>query len=353
MAFLVPLFIFSGLVFFLWKPTLALLRKTLDFIVLCAVAQGGSGKRNSMPKKFRLHLYVCQTDYLDESSVAEIFRFLTSLLETSVDIRAFHKILLTYSHTILYRDRRDGSLRGIVGVGMERNRESGNEYSVLRLGLTYIEKEYRDGPYLYYIMTYLRVMEFLRHPFTPFYAISKVFGYRGYGKLSHNVRCIYPSYREETPDHIKKIMLDYAMKVKFPNEVYDPKSSILKRKIVTMKSHVSEPRAVDSKDPHVKFFVKTNPGWNLGHQMVTLAVVDFRDILGLVYNSVSRTMKAMLSQTSRQNGSRKKPRLLKRLTFQSELGNQSLVEVLKRSDNLDFPESNGEEDYLEDLSEII
>ena len=40
--------------------------------MLWNVARDGSTKKIAVPAKNRLHIYVCQTDYVDESSVVEI-----------------------------------------------------------------------------------------------------------------------------------------------------------------------------------------------------------------------------------------------------------------------------------------
>ena len=73
-----------------------------------------------MSAKMHLHIYICPTEYLDESSIVEQYKFLKKFWDFSVNIQGFHKILLVYSHAVLYRERRDGSLRGISLMKLER-----------------------------------------------------------------------------------------------------------------------------------------------------------------------------------------------------------------------------------------
>ena len=296
--------------------------------MLWTVARGGSEKKRSMAAKMRLHVYICPTEYMDESSVTELYKFLSTLLDSSMTIQEFHKVLLSYSYAVIYRERRDGSLRGIFLMSLEKMKHEGKYFTLLRLGLSFIEKEYRGGPYIHYVFSYFRIMEFLRHPFTPFYVFGKVFGYRGYATLCNNFRHIYPGYKQETPDHIKKIISEFAMKLKMPNEEYDSDNCVLKREYVHMKNFVSEPGRIDIKDPNVEFFIKTNPGWKKGHQLITLSIVDLGDIMLIVYKML---VKVLTGSTRRDKG-KKKPKLLRRMTFQSDLANESIGKIFSECD---------------------
>ncbi len=55
------------------------------------------------------------------------------------------KVILTYSNILLFRDKMDGSLRGITLVGFHRNKE----YTFMKIGLAFITNFYKGAPNLY------------------------------------------------------------------------------------------------------------------------------------------------------------------------------------------------------------
>ena len=337
------------LVYVSWRLIQVLFYYFAEYLVLWIVATGGSEKRRNIAARMRLHVYVCPTDYLDESSVVELFKFLNNHLDSSVDIQGFHKVLLSYSYAVLFRERRDGSLRGIFLMALDRVKKDGKSYTVLRPGLSFFEKEYRGGPYIYYVFSYFRIKELLCHPFTPFYILGKAFSYRSYGVLTHNFAHVYPSHNRETPDSIKQIINDVALKVKLPTEVYDPETFVLKREFVSMKNFVSEAGNADTSDPNINYFITINPGWEKGHQLITLSKVEVLDVVRVVYRMLSKAVRGR----RRDQGSRK-PKLLRRNTFQSDFANMSSKRVFLECDLTGHHHpSETADDSIEDLDELF
>ena len=70
----------------------------------------GQGRRNINAK--RLHAYVYKTELVDEVSVNELYRFVTSMLHTEATIKQFYTLLVSYKYAVTCREIRDGSLRG-------------------------------------------------------------------------------------------------------------------------------------------------------------------------------------------------------------------------------------------------
>ena len=305
---------------------------------------GGSEKRRSMSAKMRLHVYVCPTEMMDESSVAELFKFLNNHLDSSVNIQAFQKVLLSYTYAVLFRERRDGSLRGLFVLSLDRCKKGEKCYAVLRPGLSFFEKEYRGGPYVYYVFSYFRIKEFFLHPFTQFYVFGKVFSYRSYAVLTHNLAHVYPSYNRDTPEDIKSIINGFADKVKLPGEVYDPDKFILKRETVAMKEFVSEPGDANINDPNIRFFVERNPDWSKGHQLLTLSSVDFADIVCVICRTLRKAIKGRREGKESHN-----PVLMKRISFQSEFAGLSSKRLLEECD---VGGSHNDLDYLDDLGDL-
>ena len=64
-------------------------------------------------------------------------------------VQEFHKLALSYTYAVIYRERNDGSLRGVMFVGIERKQQdNGKPYTVIRIGLSFLQLNYRGGPYM-------------------------------------------------------------------------------------------------------------------------------------------------------------------------------------------------------------
>lgn len=94
-------------------------------------------------------------------------------------------------------------------------------------------------------------------------------GYKTYRFLPVFFREFYPTYRQPTPFHLKRI-LDALAQLKFPGE-YDPASGIIRfSQAVPLRRGVAEATERRLKDPHVAFFVAANPGHAEGDQLACL-----------------------------------------------------------------------------------
>ncbi len=342
---LLKLIVSLAILYLVWKLFRLLFFYFSEYLVLWVVANGGNANRRSISAKMRMHFYMCPTELMDEESVIEMFKFLNNQVDHSLDIKEFHKVLLSYTYAVLFRERRDGSLRGLFLLSLDKVKDNNMSYTVLKPGLSFFEKEYRGGPYFYYIFAYLCIREFILHPLTPFYMFGKAFSYRSYATATHTVSHVYPSYNRKTPDHIKNLIDEYANKTRLPGEEYDSERCVLKRERSHMRSFVSEASRVDTNDPNVKFFIDTNPGWEKGHQLLTLSVVQLRDIFRVIYRIFIK------------GGQRKgKPRRERRNTFQLDSANLWSKKVLEECDIHDHEDHHPvvfKDDSMQDLNTLL
>ena len=281
--------------------------------MLWNIATDGRPGRRKMNAKMRLYMFVITTDLLDECSLTEIYSFLISMVDNQdSNIQEFHKLALSYTYAILYRERNDGSLRGVTFVGIDRKQQdNGKSYTVIRIGLTFFQLKYRGGPYLYTISAYLFFRELIMHPLTPLYFFGKPYSYKSYCVIAHNFKYVYPRYDLETPDFLRDMINDYGLKMKLPNETYNMDTFVLERERSKMKTFVAILDEESHKDPHIRFFVKRNPGWILGHQLMTVALVKWIDFFRVILKATLR------AKQGKKNG-KKKPECMKRLSNKSE-----------------------------------
>ena len=245
----------------------------------------------------RLHAYVCKTELLDEISVNELYRFVTSMLHTEVTIKQFHKHLLSYKYAITCREVHGGSLRGVFFVCVKPRELDGQRYIFIRVGLTFFENGYQGGPLLYYVVAYHVLMQRLRYPRTPVYIAAKAFSYKSYLALVNSVKEVYPRLDAKTPPFIKKIIDNYALAVKHDDEHYDRESCVLKRELAYLKQPVAPISSADLSNPHIQFFNNQNPGWCKGHQLIMVARVTWSDLLCVLFKIIGRSRNQNVSQT--------------------------------------------------------
>ena len=303
--------------YFLWRLLKLVHFYFREYYVLWNIAMGGASERRALSAKMRLHVYVCKTELLDEVSVNELYSFLVKMMDSDVSIEAFHhSVLLSYKFAIIARDRKDGSLRGVTLMGIDRKELNGVKFTLIKLGLSFFQNYYRGGPLLYYVFAYHVLKELALHPLTPLYVIGKAFSHKSYSILCNNIARSYPRYDMVTTDFIKSLLNDFGMGVKSPSEEYDPETFVLKRERTSMKHGVAVLQPEDLKDPHIKFFVERNPGWVKGHQLMATGEVRWSDLINILWYSVARAIRA------RREGSARKPRkqstFSRRYSFQCE-----------------------------------
>ena len=114
------------------------------------------------------------------------------------------------------------------------------------------------------MLSYLVMIEHLKHPFTPVYVMSIVSGYRAY---LHGVpmKEYYPIYNKETPEHYKKMIADYAeevVRLKYGGRAnYNRETFVIEQQGNYLADHLTTLPEQDLQNPHIKFFVERNPGW--------------------------------------------------------------------------------------------
>ena len=95
-----------------------------------------------------------------------------ALYYTTLRIEVFHKILLQYTYVALFRDKTDGSLRGMTLIGIDREVVEGKNYTVIKVwldhviaascdhyshqqsGLVLFKNAYHGGPMIVLLMVY-------------------------------------------------------------------------------------------------------------------------------------------------------------------------------------------------------
>jgi len=297
-----------------------------EYFILWNVAVGARSDRRQISTKIRLHAYVCKTELLDEVSVNELYSFARGMIRSDFTIQDFHGTLLSYKYAIVCRERMDGSLRGMMLLGIERKAKDGQNYTLVRLGLSLFLNYYRGGPLLYYVTAYHILKELVQRPHTPLYVAGKAFSYKSYLVLANTFNEYYPRYNVPTPDFEKSIIDDFGRGVATSSEVYDAERGVLCREHSVIKEHIASITSEERENPHIKFFEEQNPGWVKGHQLCVVAKVTWYDLICVLLKAAKRAYSASKGVESKGKRSSKYSR---QFSFQSESARKYAVKCLE------------------------
>ena len=263
-----------------------------DYYTLWNIAFGSSPQRRQVSARFRLHCYVAFTRLFDAASVCELYAFLTDKIATDVPVEDFHQIVLSYKYAVLFREKMDGSLRGVMLFDKLRKDHAGMKYTIFRLGLAFFHPNYQGGPLLYYFLLYHTIKEAVLRPNRPLFVIGKLFSYKSYLGMVNSIESVYPQCGKETPEFEKTLINEFAESVRRPCEKYNAETFVLERELSCVKNFVSPISNEDLKNQHIRFFVERNPGWCKGHCMFFIAKIKWSDIFRNLWKAISRARAA-------------------------------------------------------------
>ena len=281
--------------------------------MLWNVAFGGRSDRRQMSAPLRLHAYVCKTHLLDEVSVNELFDFAGTMVQSGITISKFHTILLSYKYAVAFRERKDGSLRGMLLLNIihstcskqtaellkvddcsksEVEAIEQKQYTLIQLGLALFQPYYRGGPLLYFVTAYHIMKELVLHPFTPLYVVCKLFSYKSYVALARILKKVYPRHNAATPPFEKAIIDEFGFRIAGPGgDVYNRDTCVLEREHAALKHYVAPITDKEKRNPHIRFFLKQNPGWARGHCLCVVAQVSWFDLTSVMVKLLLRTFR--------------------------------------------------------------
>ena len=263
-----------------------------DYYTLWNIAFGSSPQQRRISARFRLHCYVAFTRLFDAASVCELYAFLKDKIDTSISVQDFHPIVLSYKYAVLFREKMDGSLRGVMLFDKLRKDHAGMKYTIFRLGLAFFDQNYQGGPLLYYFLLYHTVKEAVLRPCRPLFVMGKLFSYKSYLGLVNSIESVYPQIGKETPEFERTLINEFARTVQRPSEKYNADTFVLERELSCVKDFVCPISKEDLKNHHIRFFVERNPDWYKGHCMLFVAKVKWSDILRNFWKALTRARSA-------------------------------------------------------------
>ena len=190
--------------------------------------------------------------------------------------------LLQKSHVILlWSSGTQRVLRGFSTIETYHQRVRGKKIVVFFSGDTVIEQAYWGQRALQLAWLAFAIGLKLGNPLTRVYWLLITKGYKTYLLLSRNFPEYWPRYDRPTPDFQKAIIHELALK-KFGDD-WNPDSGLMIPSGCSDKLKASVAPICDEMliHPDIRFFVKKNPGHELGHELVCIGRINA--VLALSY----------------------------------------------------------------------
>lgn len=185
---------------------------------------------------------------------------------------------------------------------------------------------YKRGPYLWGTTFLLALKELFAHPLTPLYLMIKSYGIESY-LMVNKMPNTFPRYDKPTPESLKRVCEEWVQAEMASGEKYNRDTCVLERTLSHVKQHVSQVDALDRRNPHIAFFLKTNPGYRQGHCLVSCLNLKWSDLPRVVWELGMKS----LGKKSGPHAVKKRPPLFKRMTFQDSTANRIQEEQMSRS----------------------
>lgn len=178
------------------------------------------------------------------------------------------------THVFVGRDTGDDSIQGFSTAKIYEQVVDGKKIGIIYSGDTMINKEYWGQKSLNCVFMKEVALWKLKHPFTPLYWLIITMGYRTYLIMAKNAVEYWPRYDRETPKD-KKNLIDAISLKRFGSD-YDPKTGVItpQNTNCTLGEHVAPMTADLLNLPQMKFFVKSNPNYEQGSELVNICRLD-------------------------------------------------------------------------------
>ena len=223
---------------------------------------------------------IVEVAQLGHATVSEMFGLFDRYFQ-DVNRSQFEADLFAKDRVILLRAK--GRIVGFSTLRLSKEIFDNEPIVVLHSGDTIVDSEYWATTELQRIFVSYAVDQMHQHS-EPFYWLLICSGYRTYRYLPLFFREFWPNHARETPEPVKTLMRELALSC-FGDRYHDGVVADINGQL---REHVSP---IDDRllsNPHVSFFINTNPNHVLGHELVCIAQIRQDNLTRAVTKITSR-----------------------------------------------------------------
>lgn len=231
---------------------------------------------------------VALVEHCDHKTRQRLYELFTKYY-SSTDEDTFEQDLNEKKWVLLMKDK-EGRIQGFTTMMLYDFVFHGRRIRAVFSGNTIIEQAFWGSGVLSktwsHFMAYLKLSE----PDVPLYWYLISSGYRTYLFLPLFYKEFYPRYDKPTP-LFEAQLIDALGRMKFPDEysnglVYP---SVPRE---CLQESIASPSGSKLKNPHVTFFLKQNPGYRLGDELVCLTEFSFENNLNAAQAAMHKVYKS-------------------------------------------------------------
>lgn len=186
----------------------------------------------------------------------------------------FMKDLFEKDWALILTKEGSEKVEGFTTILRMQTEQNGKVYKALYSGDTIIDAESRGQTEIMrvWLNFAIEMAETMPGEKLYWFLISK--GYRTYKLLPLHALEYYPRYDKQTPAEFK-MLIDVFATQRF-GDAYDPKTGVIKppQGRDYLKSSCEDITPHRLKDPHIKFFIEQNPGFDDGDELACITTVS-------------------------------------------------------------------------------
>ena len=206
----------------------------------------------------------------------------------NVDAKRFNADLETTDWTIQLRND-DQAVVGFSTLQAYQHRESSREALILYSGDTIVDRAHRTNGDLAGAFGHLLMRAVEQDKGMPIFWLLTSKGVRTYRFLPVFFKTFFPAHNSPTPLRVKQL-IDTIAGNKFGSD-YSPETQVVshhrQRDWLCESEH--DPMLMKRSDPHISFFLQTNPGYADGDELVCLTEVSQENLNSRAWRVINHT----------------------------------------------------------------
>lgn len=216
-------------------------------------------------------------------------------MTTEID---FYQQLKIYDRFSFFRTA--GQLIGFIGIQIHRPILQQHTYLLLRFGSAIILEEYRGKGLLQLAILKLSRLYWREILEGRVLYWGNTCTYKSYLAFAKTATQFYPNYQQATPYALKDI-IDFIGNYYFSKN-YEKNHGIIKSHQRPLQDNSDRICYKYKEEPNIRFFSEINPRFDIGHGLITIAPMNWQNIIGLIKKVGKQHWRSILNSRSTNNG---------------------------------------------------
>ena len=167
------------------------------------------------------------------------------------------------------------------------------KYMTFYLGQSVLLSDYRGQSLIPKTCVCLFIKHYIRNPFMPIYVWCDALTYKPYLLFANAFKNYYPAPMVEKNEVIAQLLRQIGDA--YYSDSFDEETGTVRKATNVIADAHSSIYEKDLQNPAIRFFVEKNPKHNMGHGLLTLAPVSFKNMISLVKHLWIKKLRKNLS----------------------------------------------------------